>query len=93
MAFSLANIIVWILIGALSGTAASSIMGRGGRRGRLLINTLIGMIGAMIGGFLFDLLNVQIGTLAAIQINAQQLLSAFIGAVLLILLVRVLRRA
>lgn len=92
MTISLTTLIVWIIVGALAGTAASSVMRRSGGRGRLLINTIIGMIGAFIGGFLFDLLNIQIGTLAAVQINAQQLLAAFIGALILIAIARALRR-
>jgi uncharacterized membrane protein YeaQ/YmgE (transglycosylase-associated protein family) len=92
MTISLANLVVWIIVGALAGTAASSVMRRGGGRGRILINTIIGMIGAFIGGILFDLLDIQIGTLAAMQINAQQLLAAFIGALILIAVARALRR-
>jgi len=90
----IAAIIVWIIIGLVSGTAASSVMGKRGRtRGGIIINTIIGLIGALIGGFIFDLFGINIAVLTAIQINAQQLLSAFIGAILLILLVRTLRRA
>ncbi|MEM6282871.1 MAG: GlsB/YeaQ/YmgE family stress response membrane protein [Chloroflexota bacterium] len=91
---NISAIVVWIIIGLLSGTAASSVMGKRGRtRGGVILNTIIGLIGALIGGFLFDLFNINIATLTAIQINAQQLLAAFVGAILLILLVRILRRA
>ncbi len=91
MAISIPELVVWIITGALAGGAAATILRTTGR-GRSLINTVIGMIGALIGGFLFRVLNIQIGTLAAIQINAQDLLAAFIGAVLLILIARGLSR-
>ncbi len=86
------TIIVWLIVGALAGSAAASVMQRG-TRNRLLLNTLIGLVGALIGGFLFELFRIQIPALLAIQINAQQLLAAFVGAIILIFLVRVLRRA
>ncbi len=93
MTIDLPTLIVWLIIGALSGSAASNIMRGGSGRGRFLINTIIGLIGAVIGGFLFQLFRIQIPALLAIQINAQQLLAAFVGAIILIFLVRVLRRA
>ncbi|MEL6273079.1 MAG: GlsB/YeaQ/YmgE family stress response membrane protein [Chloroflexota bacterium] len=91
ISITIPDLIVWIIVGLLAGTAASSVM-RSGRR-NALVNTLIGLVGALIGGFIFAAFNINIPALAAIQINAQQLLAAFIGAILLILLVRVLRRA
>lgn len=91
MTLNVASIVIWVIVGALAGTAAASVISRG-QRGSILINTLIGMVGALIGGFLFDLLQIQIGVLTQIQINAQQLFAAFVGAVLLLLAVRSIRR-
>lgn len=88
---SLATIIVWVIIGVLAGSAASSVMGRGGRANPIM-NTLLGLIGAVIGGALFDVFNVNIWILRSITINMQQLLAAFVGAVILIVLVRGLSR-
>lgn len=84
----LGTIIVWLIIGALAGTAAGTVLS-GGKGGYGFIrNTLIGLVGAVIGGFLFDVFRVSIGVLQAIQINAQQLLAAFLGAVLFVILLR-----
>lgn len=91
MTLNIASIVIWVIVGALAGTAAASVISHG-HRGGILINTIIGMIGALIGGFLFDLLQIQIGVLAQIQIDAQQLFAAFIGAALLLLAVRTIRR-
>jgi len=91
MTISLTALIVWIIVGALAGTAAAGVLGQR-TRGNLLVNTLVGMVGALVGGFLFDVLQIQVGTLASVQINAQQLLAAFLGAVLLLLVVRAVRR-
>ena len=45
------GIILWIVIGALAGWIGSKIMGTDARQGGLA-NVLIGIVGAVIGGFL-----------------------------------------
>ena len=45
------NLIIWLLMGALIGWLASMVMGRDAQQGALL-NIVVGIVGAMIGGFL-----------------------------------------
>jgi uncharacterized membrane protein YeaQ/YmgE (transglycosylase-associated protein family) len=45
------GIIMWIIIGALAGWIGSKIMGTDARQGGLA-NVIVGVIGAVIGGFL-----------------------------------------
>jgi uncharacterized membrane protein YeaQ/YmgE (transglycosylase-associated protein family) len=45
------GIIMWIIIGALAGWIGSKIMGTDGRQGGLA-NIVVGVIGAVIGGFI-----------------------------------------
>lgn len=45
------GIIMWLVIGALAGWIASKIMGTDARQGALA-NIVVGVIGAVIGGFL-----------------------------------------
>jgi uncharacterized membrane protein YeaQ/YmgE (transglycosylase-associated protein family) len=45
------GIIMWIVIGALAGWIGSKIMGTDARQGGLA-NVIIGIIGAVVGGFL-----------------------------------------
>ena len=45
------GIIMWIVIGALAGWIGSKIMGTDARQGGLA-NIIVGVIGAVIGGFL-----------------------------------------
>jgi len=86
------TVVVWLVVGALAGTAAGSVL-RHSRRGYgLILNTLIGLVGAIIGGFLFDLLQIRIGSLASISVNLEQLLAAFLGALLLVGILRLIRR-
>lgn len=45
----------WIIIGGLAGWIASKIMGTDAQQGALL-NIIVGIVGALIGGFLWGLL-------------------------------------
>jgi uncharacterized membrane protein YeaQ/YmgE (transglycosylase-associated protein family) len=79
------NILIYLLIGLLSGWFAGLIMGGGGYG--IIGDILLGIIGAFVGGFLFDVLGITTyGTLGAIVM-------AVIGAVIFIAVVRMLRRA
>lgn len=87
-----ATVIVWLIVGLLAGSAATSLLYRSRRGLGVMLNTGLGMLGAVIGGFLFSLFGVNIATLQAIQIDMQQLFSAFLGAVLILVILRGLRR-
>ena len=58
MTIELPGIIAWILIGLVAGWLASTIMKR---RGGLLMNVLLGLVGSIIGGVLFSLLGLEGG--------------------------------
>jgi len=45
------SIIAWIVLGLLAGMTANAIM-PGGERGGLILTTLLGIAGALVGGFL-----------------------------------------
>ena len=45
------SIIAWIVLGLLAGMIAKAIM-PGGERGGFIITTLLGIAGALVGGFL-----------------------------------------
>ncbi len=81
---TLGQIIAWIMIGLISGLLASFFM-----RGRKSLSTIvfIGLIGALIGGFVFDVLNIEItGSLNnGITIRWIDILVAFIGSILVLL--------
>jgi uncharacterized membrane protein YeaQ/YmgE (transglycosylase-associated protein family) len=49
------GLLSWIVFGALAGWVASLLMGRGRRMG-CLANVFVGIIGAVLGGFLMNLL-------------------------------------
>lgn len=83
---TLESIIIFLLIGAVAGWLAGLIV-KGFGFG-LIGNIIIGIIGAFIAGYIFPALNVSLGAGIVAQI-----LHATVGAVILLLVVRVIKRA
>ncbi|MDX1990813.1 MAG: GlsB/YeaQ/YmgE family stress response membrane protein [bacterium] len=71
-----------IIIGAIAGAAAGNIMR--GRGYGLLGNILVGIVGAVIGVLLFDLLNIAIPPIVTVSLG--EIIVALIGAIIFILL-------
>ena len=84
-ALDLDTILIWALVGLVAGFLASHIaLGHG-----LLGDIVIGIIGAFIGGFvLLGVLHISIGVAGHPLIT--QMLMAFIGAAILLVIVRLL---
>ena len=82
---SVTNLIWFLLIGLAAGWLAGKVM-RGGGFG-LVGDLIIGVIGALLGGWLFSLLGISAGGLIG------SLITAFVGAVVLIFLLRLIRKA
>lgn len=80
------NILLWIVLGALAGWIASMIMGTRGQG--ILTDIIVGIIGAIIGGWVFD----QFGAQGVTGFNLTSLLVAIVGAVILLAIVRLFRR-
>ncbi|MFL9879680.1 GlsB/YeaQ/YmgE family stress response membrane protein [Herbaspirillum rhizosphaerae] len=80
------GIIAWLVIGAIAGWLAGVLV-KGGGFG-LLVDILVGIIGAFIGGWLAGLFGIGVGGGIAASI-----VTATIGAVVLLLLLRLVRRA
>jgi uncharacterized membrane protein YeaQ/YmgE (transglycosylase-associated protein family) len=76
---------VWFcLIGLCAGWLAGQFVKGGGQS--LIVDLVIGVVGAILGGFIFGLLGIQaVGMLGA-------LVCATVGAVVLLLIVRAVRK-
>lgn len=72
------GLILWIVLGALAGWIASKIMGTDAQQGTLM-NIIMGIVGAVIGGFLmnmlgqpgvggFDIYSIIVATLGAVVV-------------------------
>ncbi len=80
------TLLIWLIVGAVAGWLAGVIV-KGGGFG-LIGDIVVGIIGAFIGGWLLPKLGVHLGV-GIVSIIA----SATIGAVVLLLLLRSIRRA
>ena len=87
MTISLDQIVVWLVIGTIAGAFAGMVVKRGG----LLGNVGVGLVGALIGGVLFKLLRLDLG-LGRISVSLEDVVAAFAGSLLLIVVLRVFRR-
>ena len=92
MAPTLGELIVWLVVGALAGSLAGMLVKRQrGGFGRLG-NLGVGLVGALIGGLLFNLLRIDLG-LAEVSISLEDLVAALVGSLLFLGAVRLIRRA
>jgi uncharacterized membrane protein YeaQ/YmgE (transglycosylase-associated protein family) len=73
------NLCTWLVLGGLAGWLASIIKGTNARMG-LLANIVTGIVGALLGGWLFRLA----GGAGVTGFNLYSLLVATVGAVLLL---------
>jgi uncharacterized membrane protein YeaQ/YmgE (transglycosylase-associated protein family) len=80
------NLIIWLLVGALIGWLASMVMRTDSQQGPLL-NIVVGIIGAMIGGFLLGGPSINSNAF-----NLMALLVAFVGAIVLLGIVNLVTR-
>lgn len=82
------NIILWIIFGAIAGWIASLVMKTNAEQG-LLLDIVVGIAGAFIGGFIMNLF----GAGGVSGFNLPSLLVAIIGAIVLLFIVKTVRRA
>ena len=75
----------WIIVGLVAGVLASFVMGGGFG---IIGDIIIGIVGAFIGGWLFT----QLGVSTPFAGIAGTIFVAFIGAVVLLGLLRLIRR-
>lgn len=74
------SIIAWIILGLIAGFIASRIVNKQGQG--LLWDLVLGIIGALVGGWLFE----AIGHVGVTGLNLYSLLVAVVGAVVVLLI-------
>ncbi len=77
--------LAWLIVGAVAGWLASMVMKTDRQQG-LLMDIVVGIVGAFIGGFLFN----QFGASGVTGFNIWSLFVAFTGAVVLLVAIRLL---
>lgn len=76
---SIDQLIVWVIIGLLGGSLAGLIANRQRAGFGLLRNLGLGLVGALIGGFLFRMLNLW-PELALVAISLRDVVAAVAGS-------------
>ena len=80
------GILAWIILGGLAGWIASMMIGTDASQG-LFLNIVVGIVGAMIGGFVFNFF----GEAGVTGFNFYSLLVAVVGSALLLWVVKMVR--
>ena len=84
------NFILWIIIGGILGWIASIIMRTNAQQG-LFLNIVVGIIGALVAGFLLTPL-FGISTINQNNFSLPSLLVSLLGAIILLAIVNLFRR-
>lgn len=79
------NFIIWLILGGIVGWLASMVMGTDQRQGALL-NIIVGIVGAFLGGLLLTPL-LGIGTINQNEFSIGGLFVSFLGALILLAIV------
>jgi uncharacterized membrane protein YeaQ/YmgE (transglycosylase-associated protein family) len=83
---SIETVLIWMAIGLVAGWAASAVVGGGYG---LVGDIVLGIVGAFLGGLIFRTLHLRTPFRGA----ASTIFVAFVGAVVLLLLMRLVRRS
>jgi uncharacterized membrane protein YeaQ/YmgE (transglycosylase-associated protein family) len=82
------NFIVWLIVGAVIGYVATSLMGQ---REGLLLNIIVGIVGAFVAGIVLTPY-LGIGTINQNDFSLPALLVSLLGAIILLAVVNLLSR-
>ena len=79
------NFLIYLIVGGIAGWLASLVMKRDGSQG-IILNVVVGIIGGFLGGFLLPMVGLNFGG------TIGYLITALIGAVVLLAIVNLFRR-
>ncbi len=84
------NLIIWLIVGGVIGWLASILMKTNGQQG-MFLNVVVGIVGAMLGGWFISPL-VGVATINQNNFSVAAMLVSFIGAAVLLAIVNLFRR-
>lgn len=82
--------LIWLIIGGIIGWLASLVMRTDNQQG-LILNVVVGIVGAFLGGWLLSPL-FGTGTINADDFSLASLATSFLGSVILLGIVNLIRR-
>ena len=80
------GLIIWLIVGGVIGWLASIIMRTDAQQG-ILLNIVVGIVGAFIGGLIFNR-----GNINEAPLSLTAFLVSLVGAVILLAIVNLVRR-
>ena len=84
------NLIIWLIVGGILGWLASIVMRRDAQQG-ILLNVVVGIVGAFLGGFLLSPL-LGAGTINMNDFSVMGVGVCVVGAVILLAIVNLFKR-
>jgi len=86
VSLTLNQILTWIIVGGIAGLLAEWLIG--GIHVGCIGTVIVGILGAIIGGWLFGQLHISVGATGLVS----DIITAFVGAVVLLFAIRLIRR-
>ena len=81
------SILAWIILGLIAGFIGSKIVNKRGEG--LLLDIVLGIVGAIVGGYLFNMF----GAHGVTGLNIYSMFVAVIGAIVVLVVYHAIRRA
>jgi len=90
MSVSLSDLIVWLVVGALAGALAGMVVTAKWEGLGRWTSLGVGLVGALIGGVIFRILNIAPG-LESVSVSLRDVLAAFVGSLIFLAILWALR--
>lgn len=87
MEITIGRIIGWVVAGMLAGSVAGILVKRRREGFGRWSNLGLGLVGGLVGGALFEILGIDIARLQRVSVSLQDLLAAFLGSLLFLLVI------
>jgi uncharacterized membrane protein YeaQ/YmgE (transglycosylase-associated protein family) len=87
MHIDLDDLISWLIVGALAGSLAAMLVKRRKEGFGHILNLGVGLVGALIGGFLFKLFQINLGLLGSVKVTGREVVAGFLGSLLFLAIV------
>lgn len=85
------NFIIWLIVGGVVGWLASLIMRTDAQQG-IILNIVVGIVGAFIGGFVAPALGISGANINESGLSVTSFLVSLFGAIILLAIVNLVRR-
>jgi uncharacterized membrane protein YeaQ/YmgE (transglycosylase-associated protein family) len=85
------KLVIWLIVGALAGTVAGRLVTFSREGLGYWTNIGVGMLGAVVGGWLFGLFGIDLG-LGELKVSFEDLVAAFVGSLICVVAWWLLRR-